>query len=167
MPALFALAASVGVLAVLATWVFGLPIAGEYNLQVWTAFIAWGAHFHSGGGTKGTTSAIACMSWGALVGFGATLLFQGPLGGLGGLAAPVAVGIGAALICLSSKVPLLATIPASVYGFAAIFGLLLLKPGMLDNPQGALLPTVISVIIGAAFGYVSEVVANALTKKEA
>ena len=167
MPALIALAASVGVLAVVATWLFGLDFAAQYNLQVWTAFIAWGCHFQSGGGTKGTTSAVVCMSWGALVGFGATLLFQGPLGGLGTFAAPVAVGIGAALICLSSKVPLLATIPASVYGFAAIFGLLLLKPGMLDNPQGAVLPTVISAIIGAAFGYVSEVVANALTKKAA
>jgi len=165
MPAYFALATSVGVLAVLATWLFGLPVSAENNLQVWIAFIAWGCHFHSGGGTKGTTSAVACMSWGALVGFGATLLFQGPLAGLDTLAAPVAVGLGAALICLSSKVPLLATIPASVYGFASIFGLLLLKPGMLDNPQAAVLPTIISVIIGAAFGYVSEMVSNALTKK--
>ena len=167
MPAYFALATSVGVLAVLATWLFGLPISAENNLQVWTAFIAWGCHFHSGGGTKGSTTTVACMSWGALVGFGATLLFQGPLAGLDTLAAPVAVGIGAALICLSSKVPLLATIPASVYGFAAIFGLLLLKPGMLDNPQATLLPIVISVIIGAAFGYVSEWLSGAITKKGA
>jgi hypothetical protein len=165
MPAVFALATSVGVLAVVATWLFGQGFATDNNLQVWAAFIAWGCHFHSGGGAKGTTSAIACMSWGALVGYGATLAFQGPLGSLDTFAAPVAVGVGAALICLSSKVPLLATIPASVYGFASIFALLLLKPGQLDDPQGALLPIVISVIIGAVFGFVSEMVANALTKK--
>jgi hypothetical protein len=59
-------------------------------------------------------------------------------------------------------VPLLSTIPASVYGFAAIAG-----PILLANmaPQQALLPTVISAVIGAAFGYVSEIVANALTRK--
>jgi len=34
-------------------------------------------------------------------------------------------------------------------------------------PEKAILPTVISVIIGAAFGYVSEMLANALTRKAA
>ncbi len=168
MPALFALAASVGVLAIVATWLFGLGFAGDNNLQVWIAFIAWGAHFHSGGGTKGTTHAIVCMIWGALVGYGATVLLMGPLAGLGDFAAPVAVGLGAALICLSSKISLLSTIPASVYGFASIFGVLLLKGedgALFNEPTVAILPVAISVIIGAAFGYVSEVVANALTKE--
>lgn len=169
MPALIALAVSVGVLAVVATWLFGLDFAGANNLQVWIAFIAWGAHFHSGGGTKGTTSAVACMTWGALVGYAATVLLMGPLAGLGTLAAPVAVGLGAALICLSSKVSLLATIPASVYGFASIFGVLLLKGedgALFGQPETAIVPVVISVIIGAAFGFVSEKGADMLTKKE-
>jgi hypothetical protein len=155
MPALFALATSVGVLAVLATWLFGLEPLADNNLQVWIAFIAWGCHFHSGGGTKGSTTTIVCMSWGALVGT---------------MAAPVAVGIGAAIICLSSKIPLLATIPASVYGFASIAGLTLLADKMHNSegvllPHQAIIPTILSVILGAAFGFVSELVANALTKK--
>ncbi|HSG35782.1 MAG TPA: DUF1097 domain-containing protein [Sphingomonadaceae bacterium] len=168
MSAYLALAVSVGLLAVLATWVFGLDVASQNNLQVWIAFIAWGAHYHSGGGSKGTTSAIACMIWGALVGYGATVLLMGPLAGLGAFAAPVAVGLGAALICLSSKVSLLATIPASVYGFASIFGVLLLKGedgALFGNPEQAIVPVAISIVIGAAFGYVSEALANALTKK--
>ncbi len=33
------------------------------------------------------------------------------------------------------------------------------------TPVAALLPTVVSILIGAAFGYVSEIVADALTKK--
>jgi hypothetical protein len=66
------------------------------------------------------------------------------------------------VIVLASKLPILATIPASVYGFASIAGLVLLSAGM--TPQAALVPTILSVVIGAAFGYVSEVVANALTK---
>ena len=162
MPALFALATSVGLLAVLDTWLFGLEPLAQNNLQVWISFIAWGCHFHSGGGVKGSTTAIVGMSFGALVGMVAVMLAGGPLAGAGDLAAPIAVGLGAAVICLASKVPLLATIPASVYGFAAIAG-----PILLANlaPEKAIVPTVLSVIIGAAFGFVSEKLAGVLTKE--
>jgi large-conductance mechanosensitive channel len=34
-------------------------------------------------------------------------------------------------------------------------------------PEKAIVPTAISIVIGAAFGYVSEMLANALTKKSA
>ena len=162
MPALAALATSVGLLAVLATWLFGLDPLATANLQVWQAFIAWGCHFHSGGKIGGSTRTVACMSFGAVVGMAAVLL-AGQLGAVGALAAPIAVGLGATIIVLASSIPLLATIPASVYGFASIAGLILLKPGM--TPVAALLPTILSVIIGAIFGYVSEMVAGALTKK--
>jgi len=164
MPKLAALAVSVGVLAVVATWIFNLDPLTTAKLQVWQAFIAWGCHFHSGGKFAGTRTTVACMSFGALVGMVAVLL-AGKLGGLGPLAVPVAVGLGATLIVVSSKLPLLGTIPASVYGFAAIAGLILLGAGM--TPTGALLPTVLSIVIGAAFGFVSEIVADALTKKGA
>jgi hypothetical protein len=152
-------------LAVLDTWLFVGPLATSLVAGlVWVSFIAWGCHFHSGGGTKGTTTAVVCMSWGALVGMGAVMLASGPLGtALGGeIGTAVAVGLGAAVICLSSKVPLLATIPASVYGFASIAGPIILRG---DAPEKAILPTILAVIIGALFGYVSEVLANALTKK--
>ena len=162
MPTLVALAVSVGVLAVVATWLFFLDPLVAANLQVWQAFVAWGCHYHCGGKITGTRNTIVCMSFGAVVGMAAVLL-AGELGAIGTLAAPVAVGLGAALIVLSSKLPWLATIPASVYGFASIAGLILLGTGM--TPTTALLPTILSIIIGAAFGYVSEAVAGALTKK--
>ncbi len=163
MPAYYALALVVGVLAVVATWIFGLPVAGEHNLQVWVAFIAWGGHFHCGGKFAGVRDTVVCMTFGALVGMVAVLL-AGQLGSLGAFAAPVAVGLGAAVICLASKVPYLGTIPASVYGFASIAGLILLK----NVPaQDAFVPTVISIVIGGIFGYVSEQVTAALTKKAA
>ena len=161
MPMLFALATSVGVLAVVATWLFSIDPLASNHLQIWQAFIAWGCHFHSGGKSTGTRNTIACMSFGSAIGMGAILL-AGQLASLGQLAAPVAVGLGAAVIVLASRLPILATIPASVYGFASIAGLVLLSTGM--TPQAALVPTILSVIIGAAFGYVSDVVANALTK---
>ena len=45
MPMLIALAISVSLLAVLATWWFLVPLAA-IGLQVWQAFIAWGSHYH-------------------------------------------------------------------------------------------------------------------------
>lgn len=164
MPAYFALATSVGLLAVLDTWLFVSPLAALLPGLVWISFIAWGCHFHSGGGVKGMTTAIVGMSFGALVGMVAVMLAGGPLAGAGDLAAPIAVGLGAFVICLASKVPLLAVIPASVYGFASIAGPILLA-GM--APEEAILPVVLSVVIGALFGIASEYLANALTKKEA
>src|SRR6185295_11302083 len=121
-----ALAVSVGVLAVVATWVFFLGPSEMHHLQVWTAFIAWGCHYHSGGKMSGTTKTIVCMSFGAVVGMTAGILAGGAFSSLGQFAAPVAVGLGATVICLASKVPFLGTIPASVYGFASIAGLFLL-----------------------------------------
>ena len=163
MPALIALALSVGVLAVIDTWFFVAPLADFLPGLVWISFIAWGCHFHSGGGVKGATTAIVGMSFGALVGMVAVILATGALAGLGDFAAPVAVGLGAAVICLASAIPLLATIPASVYGFAAIAGPILLAE---MEPTEAIVPTIVPVIIGAAFGYISEMLANALTRKE-
>jgi hypothetical protein len=165
MSKLAALAVSVGVLAVVATWIFGLDTAKAMQLQVWTAFIAWGCHFQSGGGFAGSRATVLCMIFGAIVGMAAVLLAD-QLGALGPLAAPVAVGLGATVIVLASAIPLLATIPASVYGFAAIAGLILLG-GASTSPTKALLPTAISIGIGAVFGYVSEFVAGVLTKKGA
>lgn len=157
-----ALAVSVGVLAVLDTWLFVSPLATTALAGlVWISFIAWGCHFHSGGGVKGMTTAMIGMGFGAVVGMAAVML-SGQLGSLGGMATPVAVGLGAFVICLASKVPLLSTIPASVYGFASIAGPIILAG---KTPTEALVPVVLSAVIGALFGYGSELLANALTKK--
>jgi Protein of unknown function (DUF1097) len=100
-------------------------------------------------------------------------MLSGHLGALGDFGAPVAVGVGATVIVLSSKMTFLAAIPASVYGFASIAGIWLLgavaplgaDPSDARAVTAALLPTIISIIVGALFGIVSETIANALTKK--
>lgn len=160
MTVLFALALSIGVLAVIATWLVLGPLAA-FNLQIWQVFIAWACFFHTNGKTEGLKKTIPCMVFGAIDGMLAVMLI-GQLGALGALAAPVAVGIGAAVIVLAAHIGLLATIPASVYGFASVAGLILLK-GL--APIDAILPTIASIIFGAAFGWVSEQVAGKLTKK--
>jgi hypothetical protein len=161
MTMLIALAISISLLAIGATWLFLVPLAA-LNAQVWQGFIAWACHYHSGGKLAGTQTTIVCMSFGALVGMAAVLL-AGQIGFFGQLAAPVAVGIGAAVIVLSAHLKLLSTIPASVYGFAAIAGLILLGDGM--TATAAFLPTVLSIVVGALFGFVSEFIAGKLAKQ--
>ena len=168
MPALIALALSVGVLAVLDTWLFGLAMLAAASLQVWISFISWGTHFQAGGKATGSLTAAACMIWGAVVGMVALMLAGGALSGLGALAAPVAVGLGAALIVLTSKIPYLNIIPIGFFGFASVAAVTILVKGSDGNalaPTAALIATAISVLIGVAFGFVSEIVTDMLTKK--
>jgi Protein of unknown function (DUF1097) len=159
MTLLIALTVSIGLLAVIATWLFLGPLAAM-NLQIWQAFIAWACFFNNGGKSAGLKTTILCMSFGAVVGMASVLLI-GQLGGLGALAAPVAVGIGAAVIVLAAHLPLLSAIPASVYGFASVAGLILLK-GL--PATEAIVPTILSIVLGALFGWASEQIAGKLTK---
>jgi len=168
MPALIALAVSVGVLAVIDTWLFGLAVLTALGAQVWVSFISWGTHFQAGGKATGSVTAAACMIWGAVVGMIALILAGGVLSGLGTLNVPIAVGLGAALIVLTSKVPYLGIIPIGFFGFAcvaAVSGLVKHADGTAMTPTDAILPTVVSILIGVAFGFVSEIITDALTKK--
>lgn len=161
MSILIALTLAIGLLAVAATWLFLGPLAA-LNFQIWQAFIAWASFFHCGGKGDGLKKTIICMSFGALVGM-LSVMLAGQLGGLGTLAAPVAVGIGAAVLVLAAHLPLLSTIPSSVYGFASVAGLILLK-GL--APEQAILPTIGSIVLGAAFGWLSETIGAKLAKAE-
>lgn len=162
MPSLIALALSIGVLATAATWLFLGPLAA-LMMQVWQAFIAWACFFHCGGELAALKKTVICMAFGAVVG-ALSVLLAGQLGALGAFAAPVAVGIGATVLVLAAHLGLLGTIPASVYGFAAIAGLILLK-GV--APLDALIPTVLSIAVGAVFGFASAKLAAVLTKPAA
>ena len=101
------------------------------------------------------------MTFGAVVGMAAVML-AGQLGALGSFAVPVAVGIGAAVLVVAAHLPILSTIPSSVYGFASVAGLILLGKDM--SPTAAILPTILSIIVGAGFGWLSEFVAGKMTK---
>lgn len=158
MSVLFALTLSIGGLAVVATWLFLGPLAA-LQVQVWQAFVAWACFYHSGGKAEGATKTVVCMAFGALVGM-LSVMLAGQLGAAGAFAAPVAVGLGAAGIVMAAHVGLLGTIPASVYGFACVAGLILLK-GM--APTDAIVPTLVSIVIGAVFGWLSEFIGGKLT----
>lgn len=163
-----ALAISIGVLGGVATWLFLGPLAG--GLQIWAAFIAWAAFFHCGGKEAGFKAVVLANIAGAVMAW-LTLLAvtKGGLGESLGLPlwAGICVGVGVLVMILLANIPALAAIPALVYGFAATAayallaadGLASLTAPSLGNP---LVIIVLSMIAGAAFGYVSEKLAGVL-----
>jgi hypothetical protein len=167
MPLLTALAISIGALGGIATWLFVGPAAG-LGLQIWAAFIAWAAFYHSGGGTAALTKNIPAHIFGGLVGLVSLIGIVNLAGSLGlPVAAGICVGLGAAAIVIAANVPALAMIPASVYGFGctAAYALLgakletLTSVSLINNPW---LCVSASMIVGALFGYASEAAGKAM-----
>jgi len=76
------------------------------------------------------------------------------------------VGVGVAAMVLLANLPLFASIPAQVYGFASVVALALLPatPGSMTTVSmtNPVIAIILSMIIGAVFGYVSERVAGML-----
>lgn len=164
-----ALAISVGVLGGIATWLFLGPLGG--TLAIWAAFIAWGCFFHCGGSESGLQSAILGNIAGAIIaGITLWVATQTGLGDKIGLPlwAGICVGIGVAAMVLLANVEIFAAIPAQVYGFASVVALTLLGNGAgnLSAPAMAnpVVVIILSMIVGAIFGWVSEKVAGMLTK---
>ncbi|MCB4770570.1 DUF1097 domain-containing protein [Ancylobacter sp. Lp-2] len=163
-----ALAISIGVLGGVATWLFLGPLAG--GLQIWAAFIAWAAFFHCGGKEGGFKAVVLANIAGAVMAW-LTLLAvtKGGLGASLGLPlwAGICVGVGVLVMILLANIPAFAAIPALVYGFAATAAFALLSADGLVNLTAAslgnpLVTIILSMIVGAAFGYVSEKLAGAL-----
>lgn len=162
-----ALAVSLGILGAIATWLFLGPLGGA--LAIWAAFIAWGTFFHCGGKESGLSSAILGNIAGAVIaGITLWVATQTGIGAKLGLPiwAGICVGIGVAAMVLLANIPSFAAIPAQVYGFASVVALTLLGNGAgkltaisMENPVVVI---VLSMIVGAIFGFVSEKVAGML-----
>jgi hypothetical protein len=151
------LAVVIGLLGAFATWLFLGPLA-EFGLQIWAAFIMWGAFYHCGGGPSGFKAALAGGIWGGIMAAVALALIA-KIGG-GAVGAAICVGMTVALFILGANIPLLAVIPAAVYGYSAVAALALLKPGedifSADIVRNPLINIVVSMTIGSVFGFVSE-----------
>ena len=125
MSLLIALAISIGVFALIATWLMLNPLAGLHR-QIRPALIARASFFRGGGEKDGITKTITCGSAGAVTGMASVMLVAGQLGALGSLAAPVAVGTCIGVMLLIAHIPLTSTTPSAVYGFGSVAGLILL-----------------------------------------
>lgn len=172
MPLITALAISIGVLGGIATWLFVGPLAAV-GLQIWAAFIAWGAYYHSGGKEASLKTNIPAHIWGALLAWASLFATTALANALGvPLAAGICVGIGVVVLVFGANMPLLAQIPSAVYGFACVAAYTLLagklgtltSASIVDNP---LINIIVSMVIGALLGWLSEKIAGALAARKA
>lgn len=151
---------SIGLLAVVDTYL----TATVLPIPVWVTFIAWASFFILGAGNKGLVQSIASNLSGVLIS-AITLLMISSTHETPIIAA-LLVGIGSAAMVQASKFTLLSVLPAIVWGFASTVGTMVAtgKPITtvgLDNPA---IVAAIALIIGGMFGYVSELLGEALTK---
>lgn len=172
MPSLFALSLSIAVLG--AVWAFLAlgPLAGF--VLIWAGFIAWGCYFHSG---KSLSKTIAGTAYGAFIGWIALMIIVNvPMPSMGTVFPALVVGVTVFCLVIVASIDLLSVVPANVYGYAAIVAYSLHQPsaapatGPLHNLTAAsfanpLLLLILSLVLGALFGYASGQLADALTRK--
>ncbi len=166
-----ALALVIGILGGVATWLLlGFEPVAVYKLHIWAAFIGWASFYHCGGGFSGLQNAIIAGIWGAIMAAVAFILM--PIVGMETVGAAICVGVTVAIMILGAHIPLLSAIPAAVYGYAstAAFALLIsgadastavTSPDITVNPA---LNIAASLAIGAIFGFVSELIAKAISR---
>lgn len=167
-----ALAVSISVLGALATFLALGPLSGVY--LIWAAFVAWGAFYALGADTAALQKLVICGTFGALVAWVvAVVILAVPLAGALGLPlwAALAVGVGVVVVVLAANVPALATIPATVFGFAATFAYLLQTPDVLNlgvlmsaTLKNPLILISLSMAVGGVFGLTSARWGAAMTK---
>lgn len=173
MKGLNALAISISVLGALATFLALGPLSGVY--LIWAAFVAWGAFFAFGADIAALQKVIVCGIFGAFVAWAvAVIILTVPLAGTLGLPlwAALVVGAGVVAVVLAANIPALATIPATVFGFAASFAFLLQTPDVLKpdvllsfSLKNSLIVISLSLIAGAVFGLLSARWGAAMTEK--
>lgn len=160
-----ALSLSIAVLG--AIWAYlALGPLSSFTL-VWAGFIAWGCFFHSGGDNNALARTIVGTIYGAIVGWIALLIVvKLPVPALGTAWPAIVVGVTVFFLVIVNSIELLSVVPANVYGYAAIVGYTLSKgaTGALTVASAAnpLALMIISLIIGALFGYASGKLAGVL-----
>jgi hypothetical protein len=151
MDALVALALSIGIL--IAGWTY--VALGPGALPVWAGIVAWGCFFAAGGKTGGLVRTVASNLSGVFWAFLALTAANRFGGGIPVLS--VMVGVAAIAMVLQAKIPTLAFIPGSFLGAATAVSVVV-------GANGTWTRTCIALVIGAVLGYVSEMVAGAITK---
>lgn len=137
---------SVGVLAgIYAQW------CGLLGMLTWVGFVSWACFYAAGGkfeGFKKTVLAnLSGVFWAWII-----ILLSGLMGGFP-LALGAAVIVGAFFMCAQAHISLLAFIPGAFAGCASTFG------ANLDY-----MAAILSLIAGAALGWLSEIIAVWLVK---
>lgn len=155
MDVLVALAISIAVL--IAGWTY--VALGPAALPVWAGIVAWGCFFAAGGKTTGLTKTIAANLSGVFWAYVA-LYLAGSIGGGTGVLA-VLVGVAALLMVMQAKIPALSFIPGAFLGAATAVSVVVGAEGKFVHPW---LRTAAALVLGAILGYLSEMLAGAMSR---
>jgi hypothetical protein len=156
MDVLVALAVSIGIL--IAAWTY-IALGTAAALPVWAGIVAWGCFFAAGGKTTGLTKTVASNLSGVFWAFVA-LYLSASLPGIGALS--LLVGVAALFMVLQSKIAVLSFIPGAFLGAATAVSVVVGAEGKFPHPWAR---TVIALVLGAVFGYLSEMLAGAIARK--
>lgn len=158
MDVLVALAISIGIL--IAGWTY--VAVGPAALPVWAGIIAWGCFFAAGGKTTGLTKTIASNLSGVAWAFLALLAWRQFGEGLPLLS--VLVGLAAFFMVIQAKIPTLSFIPGAFLGAATAVSVVVGAGTTFPHPW---VKTIIALVAGAVLGYLSEMLAGAMSRKRA
>lgn len=154
MDALVALALSIGIL--IAGWTY--LALGVAALPVWAGIIAWGCFFAAGGKTEGLMKTIAANLSGVLWAFVALYVWNTAGGGVPLLS--LLVGLAAFMMVIQAKIPALGFIPGAFLGAATAVSVVV-------GASGSWTSTIIALVAGAVLGYLSEMLAGAMSTRKA
>ena len=176
MPQLLSLSLSIAVLG--AIWAFLAlgPLSGF--VLVWAGFVAWGCFFHTGGDDAALTKTIVGNIYGIVIAWIALLIIVNvPVASLGTVWPAIVVGVTVFLLVIVASIEQLSVVPANVYGYASTVAYSLhqatdaesgtgplanLASGSFQNP---LVLLIVSMVIGALFGFISAKLTGAMTKE--
>ncbi len=138
--------------------------ADVVTVPIWVVFLAWASFFFVGGGVAGWIKSVSSNLVGVVI--ATASLYAAYLMGGNLLVTAIAVGIGSAVMVQASWVPLLATTPAVVVGFASTVSTVAgrghdVTVTTISHPG---LVAAVACVLGASFGLLSEYLAGAMTK---
>ena len=158
---IIALAVSIGLLGMVATYIF-LSVG---TIQIWVAFIGWASFYHCGGGIDGFRKSMMGGIWGSLMALIALLAITQIDAGIPSPLWPsMMVGFTVMVMVLGTRLEDLGVIPAAVYGYAATAGYGIAYGASISaiNSENPFFNTSLSLIIGGVFGFASERLAKLL-----
>ena len=135
-------------------------------IPVWITFTAWASFFACGGGSKGLVQSVLCNWTGIII---ATLsLLAIEFIQVSPIVSAICVGVGSAGMVQVSRLGYTKGFtPAIVWGFSQMVGATAAGFAILNTSivNQATAIACFAMLVGAIFGYVSEMVGNALTTK--
>ena len=162
MSPLVAAMVSLGVLGAIDTYI----TATIFPVPVWVTFIAWASFFACGGGTAGLVKSVLSNWTGILIASVCLLVIH--FAPAAPIWAAIVVGLGTSAMVLVQLKSILSFTPSVVFGFASFVGTTAATDTTIVT-SGITHPTLVAMaamLLGALFGYLSEMGTELLTKKE-